>query len=187
MKTIPLIIVCTILAIAAVISVSLFNRSAVIPITIMSSPHSTSMKLESPAFAAGGVIPVKYTCNGNGVSPPLDISGVPAGAKSLVITMEDPDASVGIWDHWVAFNIDPKTSIIVEGAASTTGVLGSNTSGTAAYESPCPPSGIHRYVFTLYALSITLSLPEGSSKNVVTAAMNGNVLAMAELVGRYGK
>ncbi len=152
-----------------------------------SSKNSSSMKLTSPAFAEGATIPERYTCNGGDISPPLEISGVPHDAKSLILVMDDPDAPVGVWDHWVAFNIDPKTLIIAEGAASTTGTLGSNGGGTAAYAGPCPPSGTHRYIFTLYALSTTLSLPEGASKSKVIATMNGNVIAMAELMGRYGK
>jgi Raf kinase inhibitor-like YbhB/YbcL family protein len=101
--------------------------------------------------------------------------------------LEDPDAPTGVWDHWVVFNIDPKTLVIAEGTVPKGAMLGSNTVGTVAYEGPCPPSGTHRYVFTLYALSSKLSLPEGSSKVTVLAAMNGNVLAMAEFMGKYGK
>jgi Raf kinase inhibitor-like YbhB/YbcL family protein len=167
--------VCTIFVIAAVISIT------------MSSSSKSSMKLTSSAFADGSLIPVKYTCNGKEISPPLEISGVPAGAKSLILTLEDPDAPIGTWDHWMLFNIDPKTMIIPEGSVPEGAVVGSNTGGTAAYEGPCPPSGMHRYVFTLYAISTKLSLPEGSSKATVLAAMNGNVLAMAELMGKYGK
>ena len=167
--------VCTIFVIAAVISIT------------MSSPSKSSMKLTSSAFADGSLIPVKYTCNGKEISPPLEISGVPADAKSLILTLEDPDAPTGVWDHWVVFNIDPKTLVILEGTIPESAILGLNTSGTVAYEGPCPPSGTHRYVFTLYALSAKLSLPEGSSKSAVLAAMNGNVLAVAELMGKYGK
>ena len=137
-------VACTILIVAAVISIT------------MSSPSKSSMKLTSSAFADGSLIPVKYTCNGKEISPPLEISGVPAGAKSLIIILEDPDAPTGTWDHWVVFNIDPKTLVIAEGTTPEGAIFGSNTGGTVAYEGPCPPSGTHRYVFTLYAISSKL-------------------------------
>jgi hypothetical protein len=178
--------VCTIIVIVAVLSLSILNKHAPQSAT-MSSPSKSSMKLTSSAFADGSLIPVKYTCNGKEISPPLEIFGVPADAKSLILTLEDPDAPTGVWDHWVVFNIDPKMLVIAEGTVPKGAMLGSNTGGTVAYEGPCPPSGTHRYVFTLYALSAKLSLPEGSSKATVLAAMNGNVLAVAELMGKYGK
>lgn len=177
---------CTAIILTIVLSVSISNRLPIKP-NIMSSTSKSKMELTSPTFVGGATIPVKYTCKGDDISPPLEVSGVPAGAKSLVLTLEDPDAPAGTWDHWVAFNIDPKTLIISEGAASTTGTLGSNSSGTVAYEGPCPPSGTHRYVFTLYALSKTISLSEGASKSAVTSALNGDVLAMAELMGKFGE
>jgi Raf kinase inhibitor-like YbhB/YbcL family protein len=185
-KAASLIIICTIIVVVIVLILSILNKSSDTQI-IMSSSNKSSMKLTSPAFADGAMIPVLYTCKGNEISPPLEISGIPAGTKSLALILEDPDAPAGTWDHWVAFNIDPKTTTIPEGAASTTGTLGSNTGGNAAYESPCPPFGMHRYIFTLYALSTTLSLSEGSSKSAVTSAMNGDVLGIAELMGKFGE
>lgn len=169
-----------------VLSVSVLNKNPN-DTNHMSSTHSSSMKLTSTAFTDSGVIPVKYTCDGEGINPPLHISGVPDGAKSLVLIIDDPDALSGVWDHWVLFNMDPKTEDIGEDSVPGGSIIGSNTSGKNSYESICPPSGTHRYIFTLYALSIVLSLSEGSSKSAVVAGMNGDVMAIAELTGRYSR
>jgi len=152
------------------------------------------MKLISPAFKNGEIIPSKYTCDGEGVSPPLVIADVPAGAKSLVLIMDDPDIpeaakksfNVEVWDHWVMFNIPPTITEIAEGK-NPAGVLGKNTRGDFAYGGPCPPDREHRYFFKLYALDIMLNLPGGSTKTEVEKAMNGHALETAELMCRYAR
>ena len=145
------------------------------------------MELTSPAFKEGAPIPVKYTCEGQNLSPPLVINGVPPGAKSLALIMDDPDAmkpAGKVWDHWVTFNIPPETTVIGEGE-NPPGVMGSNTRGVLAYGGPCPPDGEHRYYFHLYALDTMLNLKEGATKKQVLDATDGHVLAQAELRGRY--
>ena len=145
------------------------------------------MQLISPQFESGGVIPSNYTCDGEGVSPPLEISHVPERAVSLVLIMDDPDAmkpAGKVWDHWVTFNIPPETTVIGEGE-NPPGVMGSNTRGVLAYGGPCPPDGEHRYYFHLYALDTMLNLKEGATKKQVLDATDGHVLAQAELMGRY--
>ena len=142
------------------------------------------MKLTSPAFQQNGHIPSEYTCDGSDLSPPLIISDVPANAKSLVLISDDPDAPVGTWDHWVVFNISPSTKEIKKGAEPQ-GIPGKNSWGRTGYGGPCPPSGTHRYFFKLYALDTMLSLPSGSGKNQIEAAMHGHILAKAELMGLY--
>ena len=143
------------------------------------------MELTSPAFRDQARIPTKYTCDGAEVSPPLRIGGIPAGAASLVLIMDDPDAPVGTWDHWVLYDL-PVVGEIAEGVTGL-GTAGSSTGGTRGYESPCPPHGSHRYVFTVYALDTVLGLPEGASKQQVLAAVAGNVLGTASLLGRYSR
>ena len=142
------------------------------------------MKLTSPAFANNGAIPSEYTCDADDLSPPLSISDVPANAKSLSLIMDDPDAPVGTWDHWVVFNINPSTKQIAEGAEPE-GVGGKNSWGRTGYGGPCPPSGTHRYFFKLYALDTTLNLPEGSAKKELERAMQGHIIAQAQLMGTY--
>ncbi|MFH1848663.1 MAG: YbhB/YbcL family Raf kinase inhibitor-like protein [archaeon] len=141
------------------------------------------LKISSPEFANNGNIPSKYACDGDGVSPPLEITGVPEGAKSLVLMVDDPDAPAGTWGHWIVWDIPASTSAIGEGTAP--GTEGLNDFKKTSYGGPCPPSGTHRYFFRLYALDIGLGLPPAAKKNEVEAAMQGHIIAQAELVGLY--
>ena len=143
-----------------------------------------NMKLTSPAFGHNGKIPSEYTCDGSDTSPELNITDVPKNAKSLVLINDDPDAPVGVWDHWIVFNIPPTTAKIEEGSEPE-GLGGKNSWGKTGYGGPCPPSGVHRYFFTLYALDATLNLKEGATKKQIEAAMQGHVVAKTELIGTY--
>lgn len=142
------------------------------------------MKLTSPAFQDNMHIPSKYTCDGDDLSPPLSISDVPSSAKSLALVMDDPDAPVGTWDHWVVFNISASTKDIQRGTEPK-GIAGKNSWGRTGYGGPCPPSGTHRYFFKLYALDTMLDVPEGSTKKDVEKAMQGHIVAQAQLMGKY--
>jgi len=142
------------------------------------------MKLTSPAFMHNTAIPSEYTCDGADLSLPLSISDVPASAKTLALIMDDPDAPVGTWDHWVVFNIPTSTKQIQKGTEPQ-GTDGKNSWGRTGYGGPCPPSGTHRYFFKLYALDATLNLPQGSTKKDLERAMQGHILAQAELMGTY--
>ena len=142
------------------------------------------MKLTSSAFTHNGNIPSEFTCDGSNINPPLSITDVPANAKSLALIVDDPDAPVGVWDHWIVFNINPSLNEIKQNTQPQ-GTPGKNSGGRNSYQGPCPPSGTHRYFFKLYALDTTLSLPEGSTKKQVESAMQNHILAKAELVGLY--
>jgi len=144
-----------------------------------------SLKIRSPAFEHNGFIPSKYTCDGQDVSPQLNIEGIPSEAKSLVLIVDDPDAPMGTWVHWVVWNIPvtSRTSRIEE--ASVPGVEGINDFGKHSYGGPCPPSGTHRYFFKVYALDTMLELDPSSKKADVERAMQGHVLAKEELIGLY--
>ena len=151
------------------------------------SQKSISMKpliLKSSVFESNTLIPAQYTCDGDNVNPPLEISGVDEMVKSFVLIVDDPDASLGTWDHWVVWNISPNTTIIDEGA-STFGLVGTGSGGIRSYQGPCPPSGTRRYFFKLYSLDSELNLPNESRKKDVEKAMNGHVLQQAELIGLY--
>ncbi|HLC65665.1 MAG TPA: YbhB/YbcL family Raf kinase inhibitor-like protein [Candidatus Nanoarchaeia archaeon] len=141
------------------------------------------LTLTSPAFRHNSEIPAKYTCRGQDINPQLDILGVPKNAKSLVLIVDDPDAPMGMWVHWVVWNIPIVTSIKEN---SIPGVQGMNDFGKKDYGGPCPPSGTHRYFFKLYALDTTLTLREGRKKDV-EKAMEGHIIEKTVLVGLYKK
>jgi Raf kinase inhibitor-like YbhB/YbcL family protein len=142
------------------------------------------MKITSPAFVNNGEIPNKYTCDGDDINPELHIDGVPDRAESLVLIVDDPDAPMGTWVHWVLFNVATETKKIDEDSVPD-GVQGTNDFDTTSYGGPCPPSGVHRYFFKLYALDTTLDLDETATKQDVEDSMKDHVLAEATLVGKY--
>ena len=147
------------------------------------------MKLTSSVFSHEGKIPSKYTCDGDNINPPLNITDVPPGAKSLVLIMDDPDVPKtiredGMWDHWVVFNVPPSVREIAEGVEPP-GTHGTGTGGNESYLGPCPPDREHRYFFKLYALEKELDLPKGAKKRDVEKAMQGHIMAEAVLMGRY--
>jgi Raf kinase inhibitor-like YbhB/YbcL family protein len=144
------------------------------------------MKISSSAFQQGGNIPSKFSCDGANTSPPLQISDVPSGVKSLVLIVDDPDAPSGLFTHWVVWNISPQISTIPEGSAPK-GVHGTNDFGKSGYGGPCPPSGAHRYYFRIFALDRDLDLPSGARRSQLDAAMKGHVVAQGELMGRYSR
>ncbi len=149
------------------------------------------LQLTSPAFRPEAEIPSKYSCDGRNISPELSWSGAPAGTKSFVLVMHDPDAPMaGGYTHWIVYNIPAGSDHIAEHAPNQDhlpggGMQGKNSSGTYGYTGPCPPSGTHRYYFRLYALDIELDSPARPGKEVLEQAMKGHVLAQSELMGRY--
>ncbi len=145
----------------------------------------SGLVIASPAFSHNGMIPKPYTCDGADVSPPLSIDGVPEKTKSLALIVDDPDAPMGTWVHWVVWNIGPGTKEIPENTVPPGALQGRNDFGKPKYGGPCPPSGTHRYFFKLYALSAPLALPAGATKAQVEQAMSGHLLGKAELVGLY--
>jgi len=143
------------------------------------------MKLTSSAFENNQWIPSKYTCDGEDINPHLEIGEVPEGAKSLVLIVDDPDAPMGTWVHWVVWNIEPSISLIKEGSVPEGGMEGLNNFGKHSYGGPCPPSGMHHYHFKLYSLDTRLELSSSSKKEDIEKAMEGHILDWAELIGLY--
>jgi Raf kinase inhibitor-like YbhB/YbcL family protein len=144
------------------------------------------MKISSPAFENNGLIPSEYTCDGSDISPPLVISEVPEEAKSLAIIMDDPDAPMDTFTHWVVWNISPQKTQFAEGE-NISFPQGKTSFGSKSYGGPCPPGGTHRYFFKLYALDLVLNLREGSSKADLEKTMRGHILSEANLIGRYSR
>lgn len=140
------------------------------------------LKITSSTFRNNEFIPVRYTCDGTNVSPPIDIEYIPDSARYMAIIVDDPDALIGTWVHWVTWNI-PVTHHIGENEAK--GVQGMNDFGRHVYCGPCPPSGTHRYCFKVYILDTRLDLPESATKYVLEKAMISHILAYGELVGFY--
>jgi Raf kinase inhibitor-like YbhB/YbcL family protein len=149
------------------------------------------MQLTSTAFSEGAAIPAKYTCDGKNVSPPLKWTGVPAGAKSLALIADDPDAPVGTWVHWVLYDLPATATELAEDAPKSQYVAGSARQGLndfrhLGYGGPCPPHGKpHRYFFKLYALDASLDLKPGATKKELELAMDKHILAQAQLMGIY--
>jgi hypothetical protein len=143
------------------------------------------MKISSPAFAEKSKIPKRYTCDGENTSPPLIIADVPAGAASLALIVDDPDAPAGTWVHWVVWRIDAGTREIKAGSLPAGAVQGVNGFRKNNYGGPCPPSGSHRYFFKLYALDAALNLGPEATKADLERAMKGHVVAEARTMGRY--
>lgn len=156
----------------------------------MATTTQTGFALTSTAFKEGEMIPKKYTCDGPDISPPLEWHNVPSGAKSLALIVEDPDAPMGIWVHWVIFNIPPGSSGLPEHVSANNtlsdgAVQGRNDFRKIGYGGPCPPSGTHRYFFILYALDTALRLSPGSTKADLVGAMEGHIIGKAQLMGRF--
>ncbi len=151
-----------------------------------------TLSLTSNAFASGQNIPSKYSCLGREISPNLSWTNFPTGTKSFALIVDDPDAPMGTWVHWVMYNIPAATSSLPEavpaaGQLSDGSLQGKNSSGNLGYNGPCPPSGTHRYFFKLYALDATLNLSPGASKDQLLKAMEGHILAQGELMGTFSK
>ncbi len=154
---------------------------------------SSNLQISSPAFSEGGTIPKKFTCDGPDLSPPLTWKDAPANAQSFALIMDDPDAPVGTWVHWVLYNLPASTKELPEGIDKTeqlsSGALqGRNDFRKIGYGGPCPPPGKpHRYYFKLYAIDRKLDLKAGATKAQVEAAMKSHILGQTQIMGRYGR
>jgi len=136
----------------------------------------------STVFSHKGHIPSEYTCDGRDINPPLEVENIPEGTKSLALIMEDPDAPRGTFDHWLVWNISPNEAIAEQ---TNPGISGTNDFGKTGYGGPCPPSGVHRYFFKVYALDTKLELLAGADKKTLLEAMNGHILSESEIMGLY--
>jgi len=148
-------------------------------------PYNENMKIESSAFTNNEEIPSKFTCDGEGINPELIFSDVPKETKSLVLIVDDPDAPMGTWDHWVLWNISPEITKINQNSTPKNVMVGKNSSNKNLYDSLCPPNGAHHYFFKLYALNTILNLSLNSKTQDVKNAMKEYIIEKAELVGKY--
>lgn len=154
--------------------------------------QAMAFELTSTVFTQGESIPVKYTCDGEDVSPPLEWGDPPQGTGSFALINDDPDAPVGTWDHWILYNLPGEARSLPEAVPSDAELPngsrhGQNSWRRPGYGGPCPPSGTHRYFFKLYALDTTLDLASGANKKQLLQAMEGHILGQAELMGVYSR
>ncbi len=143
------------------------------------------MKIISSAFEDKQMIPPKYTCDGENINPPLQISNIPTETQSLALIVDDPDAPSGDWIHWLVWNINPAIKLITEDKSPQGAIQGTNDFNKQNYGGPCPPSGIHHYQFKIYALDTLLNLPSSSRKKDLEKAMENHILDKALIVGLY--
>lgn len=148
------------------------------------SMNIQSIKVFSSAFESNDTIPKKYTCNGENINPPLEFKGIPEEARSLVLILDDPDAPMKTFTHWIVWNIGPVAKIDED---SVPGIEGMNDFRKIGYGGPCPPSGTHRYFFRIYALDKELELKEGASRKELENEMIGHIIAEGELMGKSSK
>ena len=151
-----------------------------------------TLTVTSPAFAERSMIPSKYTCDGRNISPPLKWDNVPSGTKTFALISDDPDAPVGVWVHWVMWNIPADTKELAENLPTEKNLPNGSQQGITdfqrhGYGGPCPPSGTHRYYFKVYALDTELDLPNTSTKKDLLKAIHGHILAQGQLMGKYKK
>jgi Raf kinase inhibitor-like YbhB/YbcL family protein len=164
----------------------------ILPVFGQAEETRGKLEVRSSAFGEGDRIPSDFTCEGADMSPPLEWSGVPARAQSLVVIVEDPDAPSGNWTHWLVYDLPPDltqlpTGISIGEKPSMEGSQGLTDFGKTSYRGPCPPNGQHRYFFKVYALDTILRLKPHASKQELSQAMQGHVLAEGFLMGSYDR
>ncbi|MCU0567979.1 MAG: YbhB/YbcL family Raf kinase inhibitor-like protein [Oculatellaceae cyanobacterium Prado106] len=185
-------------SLAACLMIGLLGLGACAPqgnsgaIATPAAPAVPVLKVTSEAFEAEGMIPVPYTCKGEGRSPALSWDAPPPGTQSWVVRVEDPDAPGKTFVHWVLYDLPPEIRQLPAALPATPflnegGMQGKNDFGRYGYGAPCPPSGTHRYVFQVYALDKFLDLAPGVSQAEVTTAVEGHILAQGSLVGKFGQ
>jgi Raf kinase inhibitor-like YbhB/YbcL family protein len=154
-------------------------------ISNQSIANTTTMKIQSSLFENNGTLDSAFTCDGENVNPPLQISEVPQNTKSLALIVDDPDAPSGDWVHWLVWNIDPKTQEISQNTIPVGAVQGQTDFGQNKWSGPCPPSGAHHYHFKLYALDTMLQIPETFKKTELLEAIQTHIIGQTELIGVY--
>jgi Raf kinase inhibitor-like YbhB/YbcL family protein len=177
----PIVVIISLVILTAFLSIIFINSNK------NNMQQISRMKLTSNTFENMKNIPAQYGCHGNNINPPFSISDIPDGTKSLALVVDDPDAPNGDFVHWLVWNIPATTSMIESGILPENSVQGLNDAKHNNYYGPCPPSGLHRYYFKLFALDILLDLKKNSRKADLINAMDGHILGQTELVGIYSK
>lgn len=165
------------------------TSTTTLPPSTTTTSTARAFDVSSPAFADGDEIPREFTCDGADVSPRLHIVGIPSTAESLVVIVEDPEAALGTWYHWVELDIVPESGTLdIPRGAAAIGTQGANSWNLTGYRGPCPPEGEeHPYLFKVFALTERLDLPEGVEAPLVYTAMEDRVISTTELTGTYAR
>jgi len=185
-----LVVIAVLVALVMVVRAVARRKQAEVPVQV-----EGALTLSSPNFENGGTIPAVYTCDGEDISPALVWDNVPDGTRTFALIMDDPDAPIGTFTHWLicempgtARSLPEQVPTGGEISTPTRAVQGRNGFDKTGYGGPCPPRGkAHRYYFTLYALDETLDMPPGFSKHQLRAAVKGHILAEVQLMGRYAR
>ena len=143
------------------------------------------MEIKSSAFTNDGGIPVKYTNDGENISPPLEIADIPEGTKSLAILIQDPDSQSGIWTHWIVWGVKPEVKEIPENSIPLGATVGTNSYGEQMYDGASPPSGTHRYIHKVFALASEISLDSATTAEELMEIIEPHIIDQAELIGTY--
>lgn len=157
------------------------------PVDVSATNFKHMIKITSPQFESGDILPVTFTCDSQGINPELHISNVPEGAQGLVVILDDPDAPAGTFTHWLVYNLDPDTAIIKENNLPAEARVGSNSGRKQSYFPPCPPSGSHRYIFHVYALDQKIDFPSAPDRGQIDTAMSGHIMDSGELLSVYSR
>jgi Raf kinase inhibitor-like YbhB/YbcL family protein len=187
----PAIRFCCVFLLACLLAPAVSCGSSARPLAQRHDASSSAFQVESAAFKEGSSIPVRFSCEGENISPPLTWTHAPAGTRSFALIVDDPDAPAGVWTHWVVYNLPAQTKSMDVNAPKQAelaggGLQGLSSFGGVGYGGPCPPPGnAHRYFFRLYALDAVLDLQPGAGKQEVLDAMKGHMLGQAELMGRF--
>ncbi len=179
-----LVIAIPVIIILGLAGLFLSNYFSNIEPSFAAGASSNPLVVASPVFNNLASIPVKYTGDGENINPPLQVTGLPQGAESLVVIVDDSSIPLMTWNHWVVWNIPINETVVID-ENSSLGVVGRNSWRSNSYGGPDPPFGSHNYVFKVYALDTTLDLESSAGKSAVLGAMNGHVLAKGELTGIY--
>lgn len=145
------------------------------------------MRIYSDVFEESQHIPKKYSCDGDGINPPLRITNIPGETKSLVLVVDDPDAPGGTFTHWLAWNIPGDLNYIEEDSVPEVGIVGVNDAGEIGYYPPCPPEGTHRYFFRVYALDKLVDIEKGAERGKLLQVIDDHIIDQAELIGLYSR
>jgi Raf kinase inhibitor-like YbhB/YbcL family protein len=148
----------------------------------MQATITANLDIKSTAFENEEQIPMKYTCDGEAVNPPITVGNIPEGTQTLAMVVEDPDAPGGTYVHWLVWNISPDPEIAEN---ANPGISGTNSGEKTGYHPPCPPEGMHRYYFHVYALDARLEITAGATKQDLMTAMKPHILAKGTLMGVY--
>ena len=152
----------------------------------------TEIQIKSSVFEDEGMIPSKFTCDGEDISPPLSWSNIPESTKSIAIINDDPDAPMGTWVHWVIYNLPPDLTGLPENVPTEKTLENGARQGTTdfkriGYGGPCPPGGTHRYFFKIYALDVMLDLEAGATKKELLEVMENHIIREGTLMGQYSR